>query len=193
MGRWNETCAVTGLPIREGTPVLMIVPVMGDGSWRQPTMFPFVATSVSFVGRGKYDGCGGIIEHEEDEDSTAHLRSIFVRLDVWDRVLPLMTEDVDDILALDEVILGKACSEDEVAAHSRNIDGVRDVIALLMFCSMTRIDPQRGILFKGSQADLIEPYHFLSFIISDIVLDISPSILEVDGEPQDPEPMTTGT
>lgn len=141
MGCWNETCAVTGAPIFESDPVVMVVfHKHAEGMWAVGG--PSCYDEIELIAKGEYDDYGWVkVDGKvagEPGTLRGYLRSIFVRRDAWDSIIASESAD-------------PSAKTEQLAEYSR----------VARSCFLCRIDLRGGLEFKGSQSASEKRYEHL--------------------------------
>lgn len=150
MGCWNETCAITRLPIMAGDKVVVMVPILEKGKphlfWTDPN--PIINRSyLKELEFGTYDDYGWINELEQLDDDS-HLYSVFVFQSVWDRILELVKKHPNEDFVRELIQRG-----DYKPSNSSISDEKFDQFnRVLYFIHKARIDFNSIYKFKGLQS-----------------------------------------
>jgi hypothetical protein len=160
MGCWNETCAVTHLPIFHEDPVFMILlteqGVTRDW-WKDPI---WTEQTIESCGPGTYNDYGWIEEIKEKDDSQNHLRSLFIRLEIWNKLQSFPYDD-NNSQRFFRFIKHHFDVEDGIAAKFDLPDKKRpsdEITKLCIFASRCRLNLNVGLSFKGYQDGDLEEY-----------------------------------
>ena len=157
MGHWDETCAITGLPVLDGNRIMMIVPRETPGLVPSTGLSSLMEkpghyrSGVSVIAKGRYNGYGWIDKAEiivgempPIEPSRPYLRSVFIFTDVWDEI-----QRFERFKPEWETDLETKVIDDEMRVIDR--DAQVAIIKLLAFAYRARINIDAAKLFKGAQ------------------------------------------
>jgi hypothetical protein len=160
MGCWNETCAVTHLPIFHEDPVFMILLTEKGIEWNWWQDPIWLDQTIESCGPGTYDNYGWIDEIKKEEDSQNHLRSLFIRLEVWEKLQNLLYDDFDS-----KRFFGFIKHHFDVEDGTTTRFGLPnkrrpsdEITKLCIFANRCRLNLNVGLSHKGSQNGDLEEY-----------------------------------
>lgn len=149
MGYWEETCAITSLPIDAGEEVVAVV-LSDDFNERIENPFGSSLTDfdvVQSIRKGHYNWYGGL---EDDENLNPDAKVLFFKRVAWDSIIydcpetdiyPQMGKYVEEAIKLSEGYeLGR-----EV------VDCLDEFAGIVCFCMYIRRDVVSTLVYKGWQ------------------------------------------
>jgi len=149
MGCWNETCAVTHLPIFYNEPVVMII-LTNNGvnrNWWNGSYYE-LANSLQEIHEGHYNDYGWIQEIKTSEDERLDFRSIFIHKKVWNDIMSSpYKEDKAYQLYFKHLNNNEATKKYE-----------SEIICLCNYANSLRLNLNAGIAFKGCQQSDFNKY-----------------------------------
>ena len=177
MSSWQETCAVTRVPIFKGTSVVMIVPATYNKVYHDQWLnefyhdqwfnegFPSSIDKVDSIHRGTYNDYGWINELKQKKGSE-HTEAIFVRDAVWKEIVGSEQLNVLYFKRLDEQVdqwyahLDKAAKlaeqENTPFAEKDPTDRqlFREFYKVKTFASLCRINLPDAAAFRGTRSSV---------------------------------------
>lgn len=160
MGCWNETCALTGLPIKENDRVVMVL--FREESFTIPKKhfdeqnFEKILFCTHGVFRGTYNEYGWIKELKEDKvrfGENAWTKNIFFFEEAWDLALShndLFTK-IDGEIVQNEIKSFLLFAKDEGYKIDMDYPWLKDLVKVFAIAHKERIDLFSGSTFSGSQ------------------------------------------